>query len=180
MAGHQQKRFNRTQKSIANVGLILGKQQPWADGGNAGRLMMFNQLPKWIDTNYLSAFKTNNTKYYEVNGSVKAQYPFLDGDGFDVYKILHREARDRTAESDKYDVCMKQSGKTKTDMLAICTSTIMGVNTKGWLSAWKAGVISIGAVDGVNIYSSEGGLSENLEITVTAIPSPTIEGFSGE
>ena len=179
MAGHQQKRFGRAQKSIANVGIILGKEQPWADGGNAGRLMMFNQLPKWIDTHYLSDFKTNNSKYYEDNGSVKAPYPFLDGDGFDVYKILHREARDRTAENDKYDVCMKQSGKTKTDMLAICTSAIIGVNTKSWLTTWKAGVVGIGAVDGVNIYSADGGLSGSLEITETTSPSPTIEGFSG-
>ena len=179
MAGHQQKRFGRTQKSIANVALILAKQQPWADGGNAGRLMMFNQLPKWIDTNYLSTFKTNNTKYYEDNGSVKTQYPFLDGDGFDVYKILHREARDGTAENDKYDACMKQSGKTKTDMLAICTSAILEVNTKDWLTAWKAGVVGIGAVDGVNIYSTDGGLTQGLDTGVTTSPSPTIEGFSG-
>jgi accessory colonization factor AcfD len=179
MAGHQQKRFNRTQKSIANVGLILGKQQPWADGGNAGRLMMFNQLPRWIDAHYLSDFKSNNTKYYEDNGSVKSEYPFLDGDGFDVYKILHREARDRAIQNDKYDVCMKQSGKTKTDMLAICTSVIIGVNTKDWLTAWKAGVVGIGAVDGVNIYSTEGGLSQSLDTGVTTSPSPTIEGFLG-
>ena len=179
MAGHQQKRFNRTQKSIANVGVVLAKGQPWADGGNAGRLMMFNQLPRWIDANYLTEFKSNNTKYYEDNGSVKAQYPFLDGDGVDVYKILHREARDRTVENDKYDVCMKQSGKTKTDMLAICTSTILGLNTKSWLSAWKAGVVGIGAVNGVNIYDSEGGLSQDLDIGITTSPSPAIEGFSG-
>jgi len=179
MAGYQQKQFGRTQKSIANVGIILAKQQPWADGGNAGRLMMFNQLPRWIDAHYLTEFKTNNTKYYEDNGSVKAQYPFLDGDGFDVYKILHREARDRTAENDKYDVCMKQLGKTKTDMLALCTSAILELNTKDWLTAWKAGVVGIGAVNGVNIYSSEGGLTDNLDTGVTTSPSPTIEGFSG-
>ncbi len=179
MAGHQQKRFGRTQKSIANVNLILAKSQPWADGGNAGRLMMFNQLPKWIDANYLNTFKTNNKKYYEDNGSVRPLYPFLDGDGFDVYKILHREARDRTAENDKYDVCMKQSGKTKTDMLAICTSAILEVNTKDWLTAWKAGVIGIGAVDGVNIYSEDGALTANLDTGVTTTPNPSIESFSG-
>ena len=179
MAGHQQKRFNRTQKSIANVGIVLAKEQPWADGGNAGRLMMFNQLPRWIDAHYLTEFKTKNTKYYEDNGSVKAQYPFLDGDGFDVYKILHREARDRAVENDKYDVCMKQSGKTKTDMLAICTSAILELNTKDWLTAWKAGIVGIGAVDGVNIYDSEGGISQDLDTGVTTPPSPTIKGFSG-
>jgi accessory colonization factor AcfD len=179
MAGYQQKQFGRTEKSIANVGIILAKQQPWADGGNAGRLMMFNQLPRWIDANYLNELKTNNTKYYEDNGSVKVQYPFLNGDGFDVYKILHREARDRTAENDKYDVCMKQSGKTKTDMLAICTSAILQVNTKNWLTAWNAGVIGIGNVDGVNIYSTEGGLSQSLDTGVTTSPSPSIEGFVG-
>ncbi|SFV60517.1 Accessory colonization factor AcfD precursor [hydrothermal vent metagenome] len=179
MAGHQQKRFNRTQKSIANVATVLAKEQPWADGGNAGRLMMFNQLPRWIDANYLTEFKAKNSKYYEDNGSVKAEYPFLDGDGLDVYKILHREARDRATENDKYDVCMKQSGKTKTDMLAICTSAILEVDTKSWLSAWKAGVVGIGAVDGVNIYDSEGGLSDDLDTGVTTSPSPSIEGFSG-
>ena len=178
MAGHQQKRFNRPQKSITNVATLLAKGQPWADGGNAGRLMMFLQLPRWIDANYLTEFKEKNPKYYEDNGSVKAEYPFLDGDGFDVYKILHREARDRATEDDKYDVCMKQDGKTKTDMLAICTSAILELNTKPWLSAWKAGVVGIGAVDGVNIYDSEGGLSDDLDTGVTTNPSPSIEGFS--
>ncbi|SFV71568.1 hypothetical protein MNB_SV-13-1251 [hydrothermal vent metagenome] len=74
---------------------------------------------------------------------------------------------------------MKQSGKTKTDMLAICTSAILEVDTKSWLSAWKAGVVGIGAVDGVNIYDSEGGLSDDLDTGVTTSPSPSIEGFSG-
>jgi hypothetical protein len=74
---------------------------------------------------------------------------------------------------------MKQNGKTKTDMLALCTSAILEVNTKGWLTAWKAGVIGIGAVDGVNIYSTEGGLSQSLNTGVITSPSPTIEGFSG-
>lgn len=179
MAGHQQKRFNRTQKSIANVGLILAKAEPWADGGNVGRLMMFNQLPRWIDTNYLSEFKAKNTKYYEDNGSVKSAYPFLDGDGFDVYKILHREARDRTTTNDKYDACMKQSGKTKTDMLAICTSTILELDTTEWLRAWKAGVVGIGAVDGVNIYDREGSLSQGLTTGYSDSPTPSIESFSG-
>jgi accessory colonization factor AcfD len=180
MAGYQQKQFNRPQKSIGNVNLILAKGQPWADGGNAGRLMMFNQLPRWIDANYLSEFKMKNEKYYEADGSVKSQYPFLSGDGFDVYKILHREARDRTSENDKYDVCMKQSGKTKTDMLAICTSAILELNTKNWLSTWRAGTIGIGAVNGVTLYDSTGSITQGLDTGYSDMPSPSIVSFSGQ
>ena len=105
MCLHQQKRFKlplETDASIANVGIILAKEQPWADGGDFGRLLMFHQLPKWIEANYLEDFKSKNSKYYETNGTVKAEYPFLDGDGFDIYKILHREARDRAKTDDKY------------------------------------------------------------------------------
>jgi len=54
MALHQQKRFARplrTASSIGAVDTILAKGQPWADGGNFGRLLMFHQLAKWIDAN---------------------------------------------------------------------------------------------------------------------------------
>lgn len=182
MCLHQQKRFGqalRTDGSIANVSTILAKGQPWADGGNFGRLLMFHQLAKWIDSNYLSDFKAKNSKYYEANGSVKSAYPFLDGDGFDIYKILHREARDRATSSDKYDVCMKQSGKTKTDMLAICSSAILELNTKSFFEAWRAGVIGIGNVDGQNIYDSTGAISSGLDTGYTTAPSPIIESFTG-
>jgi accessory colonization factor AcfD len=181
MALHQQKRFGmnlKTSQSISNVGMILGKGQPWADGGNSGRLLMFHQLPKWIDANYLSEFKEKNPKYYE-NGEAKAIYPFLDGDGFDIYKILHREARDTTTEGDKYDSCMKQSGATKTDMLALCTSAILELDTKPFLQAWKAGVVGIGNVDGQNVYDSTGGLSSGFNSNYTATPAPAIEAFRG-
>ena len=179
MAGYQQRKFGITEKSISSANIILAKAEPWADGGNAGRLIMFNQLTKWIDTNYLPQFKAKNTKYYNSDGSVKSEYPFLSGDGFDLYKILHREARDTSKESNKYDACMRQSGKTKTDMLAICTSAILELNTKPWLQAWKAGVIGIGAVDGVNIYDYAGGITHTLDTGVTTSPSPAIETFVG-
>ncbi|CAA6819679.1 MAG: Accessory colonization factor AcfD [uncultured Sulfurovum sp.] len=178
MAGHQQKRFSLAERSFSTVNLVLNKQQPWADGGNAGRLMMFNQLIGWINTNYMDEFKTKNSKYYE-NGNPKVDYPFLDGDGYDIYKILHREARDKTATSDKYDVCMKQTGKTKTDMLAICSSAILELDTSTWLATWKAGVVGIGAVDGVNIYNTDGGLSNNVDTGYSNAPSPSIEGYTG-
>ena len=180
MCLHQQKRFGlplRTANSISSVGVILAKGQPWADGGNFGRLLMFHQLAKWIDTNYLSDFKSKNPKYYE-NGLPKTEYPFLDGDGFDIYKILHREARDSATESDKYDKCMKQSDKTKTDMLALCTSAILELNTKPFFEAWKAGVIGIGNVGGQNIYDATGGISSGLDTGYTTAPSPAIESFS--
>ncbi|NEW60809.1 DUF4092 domain-containing protein [Sulfurovum sp. bin170] len=183
MCLHQQKRFSqplRTTGSIASVGIILAKGQPWADGGNFGRLLMFHQLAKWIDVNYLDDFKTNNSKYYEANGSVKTAYPFLDGDGFDIYKILHREARDRATSSDKYDACMKQSGKTKTDMLAICSSTILELDTKSFFERWRAGVIGIGNVGGQNIYESSGGISSGLSTGYATAPSPSIESYSGD
>ena len=179
MCLHQQKRFGKTLRtagSISSVGTILAKSQPWADGGNFGRLLMFHQLPKWIDANYLTEFKEKNPKYYE-NGNPKSDYPFLDGDGFDIYKILHREARDRATSDDKYDVCMKQSGKTKTDMLSICTSAILELDTKPFFEKWKAGVVGIGNVDGQNVYDSSGGISDGLSTGYTTLPSPTIESF---
>jgi len=178
MAGHQQRCFNLSERSISMVSTTLAKQQPWADGGNSGRLMMFNQLIGWIGANYMDEFKTKNPIYYE-NGSPRTEFPFLNGNGYDVYKILHREARDQTVNSNKYDVCMKQSGKTKTDMLAICTSTILELNTKPWLSSWKAGTVGIGAINGVNIYESKGAISPSLDTGYTDTPNPSIEGFSG-
>ena len=181
MCLHQQKRFGetlRTSGSIGSVSTILTKGQPWADGGNFGRLLMFHQLPKWIDANYMDEFKNKNSKYYE-DGNPKAEYPFLDGDGFDIYKILHREARDRSTSDDKYDVCMKQSGKTKTDMLALCTSAILELDTKSFFQTWKAGVIGIGATDGVNNYDEQGGITGVLSTGYTDVPSPTIESYTG-
>ena len=180
MASYQDKLFNSKSRSLSAVGRILAKGQPWADGGNAGRLLMFLQLPRWIDANDLADFKAKNPKYYNADGSVKAEYPFLKGDGFDVYKIMHREARDKTAENDKYDVCMKseQGSHTKTDMLAICTSAILEKDTSKWLTAWKAGVVGIGQSGGQNIYDATGGLSSDLTINYDA-PTPSIENFNG-
>jgi accessory colonization factor AcfD len=183
MALHQQKRFARplrTTGSIGSVDTILAKGQPWADGGNFGRLLMFHQLAKWVDVNYLTTFKTKNSKYYEANGTPKAAYPFLDGDGFDVYKILHREARDRQDDGDKYDACRKQQGKTKTDMLAICSSTLLELNLVGFYQAWNAGVVGIGNVNGQNIYDSTGGLSDGLNVGYTELPSPSIEHYNSD
>ncbi len=181
MAMHQQKRFSkplRTASSISSVATILGKGQPWADGGNAGRLLMFHQLAKWIDANYLSDFKTKNSKYYDSDGNAQAAYPFLDGDGFDLFKILHREARDKTTSSDKYDVCMKQSGKTKTDMLAICSAAILELNTVSFFTAWKAGTVGIGSVDGQAIYDSTGGITAGLNVNQNTAPSPAIQSHT--
>ncbi len=181
MCLHQQKRFGlplRTAGSISSVSTILSKGQPWADGGNFGRLLMFHQLAKWIDANYLTAFKEKNSKYYENNGSVRTTYPFLDGDGFDIYKILHREARDIATTDDKYDVCMKQSDKTKTDMLAICTSAILELNTKPFFQAWRAGVVGIGNVGGQNIYDTSGGITSDLDTGYSTAPNPAIQDFS--
>lgn len=178
MALHQQKRFNLplgTSSSISMVNTILAKGQPWADGGNAGRLLMFHQLAKWIDAHYLDTFKAKNSKYYDESGAVRAEYPFLDGDGFDVYKILHREARDRTANDAKYDNCRQQAGKTRTDMLALCSSAILELNLTSFYQAWKAGVIGIGNIGGENIYDASGGLSNDLNVGYAVQPSPAIE-----
>ena len=182
MCLYQQKKFGdslRTSESLANVGVILAKGQPWADGGNFGRLLMFHQLVGWIEANYLDEFKSKNPKYYEDNGTVRAEYPFLSGDGFDIYKILHREARDRVVEDDKYDKCMKQSGATKTDMLALCTSAILELNTKPFFQAWRAGVVGVGTVNGVNVYDSLEAISSGLETGYSTAPSPAIESFTG-
>ncbi len=182
MALYQQRNFRhpfRTTNSITNVAVILAKGQPWADGGNFGRLLMFHQLQGWIEANYLDEFKVKNPKYYEANGDVKVAYSFLNGDGFDIYKILHREARDKVAEGDKYDKCMKQSTATKTDMLALCTSAILELNTKPFFQAWRAGVEGIGAVDGVNVYDNSGAISSGLDTGYVDVPSPTIESFIG-
>lgn len=183
MALHQQKRFSHelsTSGSINRVDSILSKGQPWADGGNAGRLLMFYQLTQWVDQHYLDTFKAQNTKYYENDGTAKAAYPFLDGDGFDVYKILHREARDRSDESDKYDICRKQSGHSNTDMLALCTSAILELDTSGFYKAWKAGVVGIGNIDGKNIYDDSGALNNQLSMGYNAQPSPAIQSINGQ
>jgi accessory colonization factor AcfD len=189
MCLYQQEDFNRTLRtasSISNVGTILAKEQPWADGGNFGRLLMFHQLVGWIDANYIDTFKTNNSKYYNVDGTPKSQYPFLTGDGFDIYKILQREARDSTDEASgsdgyKYNACMKanKGNHTKTDMLALCTSAILELDTKSFFQAWKAGVIGIGAVNGVNIYDNTGGITGTLSTGSYQAPTPTIESYTG-
>jgi len=182
MCLYQQRKFGhplRTENSIANVGTILSKGQPWADGGNFGRLLMFHQLVGWIEANYMSEFKAKNSKYYNADGTVKAEYPFLSGDGFDIYKILHREARDKTVESDKYDACMRKNGATTTDMLALCTSAILELDTKPFLQAWKAGVVGIGAVNGVNVYDSSDAISSDLDTGYSNKPTPTIQSYTG-
>jgi len=182
MCLYQQRKFThplRTENSLANVGTILAKGQPWADGGNFGRLLMFHQLVGWLEANYMSDFKAKNSKYYNTDGTVKAKYPFLSGDGFDLYKILHREARDRTAENNKYDACMRKSGATTTDMLALCTSAILELDTKPFFQAWKAGIVAIGAVDGVNVYDSSDGISSDLDTGYTNKPTPTIQSYTG-
>ena len=180
MAMHQQKRFSHalsTSISIRRVNTLLAKGQPWADGGNAGRLLMFYQLTQWIDQHYLDTFKAKNPKYYQSDGSPNALYPFLDGDGFDVYKILHREARDRSDEGDKYDVCRKQAKHSKTDMLALCTSAILEQDTRGFYASWKAGVVGIGNVEGKAIYDASGGLSDSLSVGYSAQPNPPIQAI---
>ena len=181
MAMHQQQRFSKSLRasgSINAVDTILSKGQPWADGGNAGRLLMFYQLAKWIDSHYLDEFKSKNSKYYE-NGDIKDEYPFLDGNGFDLFKILHREARDKSDSTDKYAVCRKQSGKTKTDMLAICTAAILELNTVPFFEAWKAGTIGIGSVDGKAIYDTSGGITEGLNVNQETLPNPHIQDYKG-
>jgi hypothetical protein len=75
---------------------------------------------------------------------------------------------------------MKQSGKTKTDMLALCTSAILELNTKGWLETWKAGVVGIGAIDGITTYDSTGGITTDLDTGFSDLPSPTIESYIGD
>jgi len=180
MALHQQKRFSQkltTDDGLSNASAVLNKTQPWADGGNFGRLLMFAQLTGWIESNYLSTFKTKNSKYY-VDGHPKASYPFLNGDGFDIFKILHREARDVTTSGDKYDVCMKQSDKTTADMLAICSSAILELDLSNFYTAWKAGVVGIGNSGGVNIYDYSGSISNNLDTGFSALPSPAIQEYN--
>jgi len=182
MALYQQRQFGhplRTQESLQNVATILAKGEPWADGGNFGGLLMFNQLFGWIEANYMQEFKAKNPKYYNANGTIKDAYPFLNGDGFDIYKILHREARDRTAENDKYDACMRKSGATTTDMLALCTSAILELNTKPFFQTWNAGVVPMGTVNGVNVYDNSDGISSGLDTGYTNTPTPSIENYKG-
>ena len=75
---------------------------------------------------------------------------------------------------------MKQNGKTKTDMLALCTSAILELNTKTFFQAWKAGVIGIGNVGGENIYDESGGISDSLTINNSyPAPNPAIKNYTG-
>jgi accessory colonization factor AcfD len=172
----------RVANSISNVSRILAKGQPWADGGNFGRLLMFYQIAKWTEVNYLATFKSKNSKYYE-NGSPKAGYEFLDGSGYDLFKILHRESRDSNSDGvdDKYDVCRKanRGSNTKTDMLAICLSAILELNTKPFFQTWKAGTVGIGNIDGVNIYSDEDAITSSLDTGYADSPNPSISSYDG-
>jgi hypothetical protein len=74
---------------------------------------------------------------------------------------------------------MKQSGKTKTDMLALCTSSILELDTKPFFEKWKAGVVGIGNVGGQNIYDNEGGISSGLSTGNYPLPNPTIWSYNG-
>jgi accessory colonization factor AcfD len=181
MALYQEKSFGQTlytSQSLGMVGTILAKDIPWTDGGDFGKLIMYHQLVGWIDANYLDTFKAKNPKYYDSDRNVKSEYPFLKGDGFDIYKILHREARDRAESKDKYDVCMKQNGKTKVDMFAICTSAILERNTVSFFQAWKAGIAITGNVGGKNIIDRSQSITEGLD-TGYSEPRSSIENYTG-
>ena len=123
-------------------------------------------------------FKEKNKKYYDSDGNVKSEYPFLKGDGFDIYKILHREARDRAESKDKYDVCMKQNGKTKVDMFALCTSAILELNTIPFFEAWRAGTAIAGNVGGERIIDRAQSITSGLSTSYND-PSPSIESYTG-
>jgi len=182
MALYQEKSFKQplyTSQGLGMVGTILAKDIPWTDGGDFGKLLMYHQLVGWIDTNYLDTFKAKNKKYYENNGKAKSKYPFLKGDGFDIYKILHREARDVAKTKDKYNVCKKRNGKTKVDMFALCTSAILELNTIPFFEAWKAGTAIAGNVGGERIIDRAQSITSGLSTSYNDSPSPSIQSYTG-
>jgi accessory colonization factor AcfD len=188
MALYQQVKFNRplrTDARMPNVDIIVDNPQSYGSSGAFGRLLMFAQLPLWIEANYLNEFKTANSKYYESNGTAKSEFKFLDESGWDFYKILHREARENNTSSGyRYKSCAENSDLTKVDSLALCSSSILNLDLTEFFDKWEAGTVGIGAVDGVNIYDSSSGFTQNGKNAISDLslssPDSDIHYFTGE
>ncbi len=187
MALYQQHKFNlplQTEKSMLSSNLIVDKSQSYADSGAMGRLLMFTQIPLWTQENYLDNFKLNNSKYYEINGSIKSGFDFLDGSSWDIYKIMHREARENNSSANyRYSACAENNNLTVTESFATCISSILKLDLTDFMESWEAGTVGIGAIDGENIYDSSGGFGSAGKTAISNMnlpqPSSPIQNYSG-
>lgn len=186
MALYQQHRFNlplKTSSRMENVGLIVNKSQSYADGGAMGRLLMFAQIPLWISQNHLSEFKTANPKYFETDGSMKSEFEFLDGSAWDIYKILHREARENNStDGYRYKSCADNSNLNKTESFASCISSIINLDLTSFMQDWEIGVTGAGSIDGVSVYNSSNSFGSNGVNAISDLnlnqPTLSVQEFS--
>ncbi len=178
MALYQQKKFGlplRTNSRMSNSGILVSKPQSYGDGGAFGRLLMFAQIPLWVEENYLAEFQTRNTKYFEADGTPK--FDFLDGSAWDLYKIMHRESRESG------NSCSGDSTLTKTENFGVCISSILGLDLSNFLEEWEAGTVGAGNVDGISIYDTSGGFGQNGKDAISDMSLPTpntpIQNYTG-
>jgi accessory colonization factor AcfD len=184
MCLYQQHKFNlplRTAQRMSSVDILVNKGQSYGDSGAFGRLLMFAQIPLWVEANYFTEFKDNNPKYYS-GGSPKSEYGFLDNSAWDIYKIMHREAREDNSSADyRYKACAKDINLNTTESFATCTSSILGLDLISFMQSWEAGTVGTGMIDGVATYDSTGGLTSAGETALSDMslpaPSSAIEEF---
>ncbi len=187
MALYQQHKFNlplRTDERISSVDLIIAKSQSYGDSGAFGRLLMFAQIPLWVQDNYLNQFKVNNPKYYENNGSIKTGFDFLDNSAWDIYKIMHRETRENNNSANyRYSACAENNNLTITESFATCISSILHLDLSSFMEDWEAGTVGVGAIDGINIYDNSGGFGSAGKTAISNMnlvqPTTPIQNYKG-
>ncbi|HIC09988.1 MAG TPA: hypothetical protein EYO61_01340, partial [Campylobacterales bacterium] len=188
MCLYQQHKFGlpyKITKRLANAPLLVEKGQSYGDSGAMGRLIMFAQLPLWVEANYLDDFKSANPKYYDDNGNAKSEFGFLDGSGWDIYKIMHREARENNSSSDyRYSACAENPNLTSAESFGACMSSILQLDLTSYLQDWEIGTIGAGMIDGVAIYDNSGGFGQAGADAIADMnlsePSSPIQNFTGE
>ena len=187
MCLYQQHKFSlnyRTNKRMLNSQLILNKGQSYGDGGAYGRLLMFAQIPMWVGENHMTEFHNANPKYFETDGTAKAEFGFLDNSVWDIYKIMHRETRENNLTAEyRYSACATNSNLTKSENFGTCVSSILQLDLTSFLNDWEIGTIGAGVIDGVAVYDSSGGFGTAGESAISDMnlpqPSSPIQGFTG-
>ncbi len=188
MCLYQQHKFelpSRIEPRMANSGLLVDKPQSYGDGGAMGRLVMFAQIPMWVEANYLDEFKSANPKYYEDNGTPKSEFGFLDNSAWDIFKIMHRETRENNStDGYRYSACAENDNLTTSENFGACISSILQLDLTSFLQDWEIGTIGAGVIDGVAIYDSSDGFGEAGANAIADLnlstPSSPIQGFIGE
>ena len=187
MCLYQQHKFGETSK-IANrmpsSGILVNKAQSYGDGGAFGRLVMFAQIPLWVEANYFVEFKAANPKYFETDGTPKSEFGFLDNSVWDIFKIMHRETRENNSTSEyRYSACAKNDNLTTSENFGTCMSSILQLDLTSFLQDWEIGTIGAGVVDGVSVYDSSDGFGTAGESAISDMnlqnPSSPIQGFTG-